>query len=254
MIKIKTRRLSFIVCAVLALSLMPIPKSFGGEIIIDARISPNRTVKIKHSKNLLKRILDLKTTTECGTVSLKDARIEEGISGTFTSANSHETAVLVSLGDHCDHLQGFVTKRLVVVRDDEIVVWKDLNGSSTIEGITDVDHDGINEIVLGSGVTSMGETQGYTELMKIHSGVWETFKNFGIVYWDNQGSSDDTHYDFASVITSQKVGKRVVFKRKNYVARCLSENSCGEYRYISSGYFPSQELIQKITTIKALPH
>ncbi|EDX73395.1 hypothetical protein MC7420_1191 [Coleofasciculus chthonoplastes PCC 7420] len=169
--------------------------------------------------------------------------------GSFTDAQADQVVYLVSLGDSC-HPRFQSTIRIGVAYSGQVVTYGDVTGYSNIQKISDVNGDGINEILLDGSGMGQGYFVTYAKLVEIKPKGLLTLKDFEQVYSDNLGTLNPKLYKIASVISvNQGSQNQTVFSRKNYLARCFDVEpegrDCSSYQYMSEGNFPEYEEIQQ---------
>ncbi|HBL12669.1 MAG TPA: hypothetical protein DD379_14970 [Cyanobacteria bacterium UBA11162] len=169
--------------------------------------------------------------------------------GSFTDPQEDQVVYLVDLGDSCHH--GYTgTIRIAVASSGKVVTYGDVTGYSTIQQITDVNGDGINEIILERNWAEQGYSGTYAKLIEIKPKGLLTLNDFEKVYEDNLSSINPNLYKIASVISvNQGSQGQTVFTRKNYIARCFEvdfeERECSSYEYMSEGKFLEYEDIER---------
>lgn len=172
-------------------------------------------------------------------------------SGSFTAPKLKQVVYLVDLGDSC-HPRSQGTVRLAIASGKNITTYGDVTGYYNIRQITDINADGINEILLEGSWLGQGYLSGFAKLVSIKPRGILTVSDFKQVYGDNSGATPDPNqvYQLASVISVTLNSQRQpIFKRDNYIAKCTSVDSeipkCGDFRYMSSGKFPEYDEVKR---------
>lgn len=169
--------------------------------------------------------------------------------GSFTDSQADQVVYLVSLGDSC-YPRFQSTIRIGVASSGKVVTYGDVTGYSNIKQISDVNGDGINEIILEGIGVGQGYSVIYAKLVAIKPKGLLILNDFKQVYSDNLGTLNPKLYKIVSVISvNQGSQNQSVFSRKNYIARCFDvepeRRDCSSYEYMSEGKFPAYEEIQQ---------
>ncbi|HEY9649767.1 MAG TPA: hypothetical protein V6C95_03825 [Coleofasciculaceae cyanobacterium] len=176
-------------------------------------------------------------------------------SGSFTESQSDQVVYLVDLGDSC-HPRFTGTIRIAVASSGKVVTYGDVTGYSNIQQISDVNGDGINEIILEGSWLGQGYFSTFAKLIEIKSKGLLTLNNFEQVYGNNLGTINSKLYNIASVISVNRGSQgQTVFSRKNYLSRCVEveseERDCSSYEYMSEGKFPEYDEIERFMSSPA---
>ena len=177
-------------------------------------------------------------------------------SGSFTDPKEDQVVYLVDLGDSC-HPRFTGTRRIAVASSGKVVTYGDVTGYSKIQQISDVNGDGINELILEGSWLGQGYFSIYAKLIEIKPRGLLTLNNFEQVYGNNIGTLDPKAlYKIASVISVNLDSQgQTVFSRKNYLARCFEveqeERDCSSYEYMSEGKFPEYDEIERFISSPA---
>lgn len=122
---------------------------------------------------------------------LPDAKIIASATGAFTASGARETAYIVTRdGDSQAESPG--TKKLAVFAADKLVVALDIQGDKEILKTTDLNLDGINELLLSGGVTRQGETNVALRLVELRGRTLKEIYTVSDAYSDNCGGTDTT--------------------------------------------------------------
>jgi hypothetical protein len=164
-------------------------------------------------------------------------------SGSFTTAGERQTAYIISVGEcTASHADNYGTKRLAVFSGQKLVADVDTNFKKSILRVSDLNGDGINELLLGGGDMNQGISVGLAALVSLADGDWQVIKDFSKTEEDscNSGSSDSNAT--ASVISYVPAlkGNMPEFQVDNYRAACLSGGKLGRWKFLSSGPMPDE--------------
>jgi len=124
-----------------------------------------------------------------GAEELPDAEIIASATGAFTASGARETAYIITKdnGSRVD-LPG--SKKLAVFAADKLVAALDIQGDKDILKTTDLNADGINELLLSGGMTNMGETNIALRLVELRNRTLKEIYTVTDAYSDNCGSND----------------------------------------------------------------
>ncbi len=140
-------------------------------------------------------------------------------SGAFTYARRTQTLYLVFVGEcGASHADNFGSTMIAVVQDGAIV-GRAVTGGSSIAGIFDLDGDGRQEVLLGSGYTNMGITVSSASLVRVETTSIHTVIDFGQVYEDNCASVEEMKKQEFSVIYATP-GSPPTFRKQPMTRPC----------------------------------
>jgi hypothetical protein len=152
--------------------------------------------------------------------------------GAFTKPGLHETAYLIGMWE-C-HVGRFGTFRLVIVAGDSIALNQEVP-ARLIRRVTDLDGDGIQELLLEGGGTGTGVTETNARLVKLTQGRIQVLKDFHEVAVDSCASGRPEDSITASVILYRSKGHGVLpdFQALPYTAKCPPEGEKPRFRATS---------------------
>jgi hypothetical protein len=163
--------------------------------------------------------------------SLADARargqivpvVGDKLVGAITAPGKNETLYLVSVGEcGASHADEFGSALFAVSEGGKITgqILLEGQGSTSIHRVIDAS-DGTKELVITNGFSNMGETDEGAQLVKLTTTAVNVIKDFGQVYTDNCGGTDDKPQESFQVITQTADGKGgVTFGIQNKTAPC----------------------------------
>lgn len=115
--------------------------------------------------------------------------IAEMISGSFTAAGQNETAYLIFVNEcNASHADNYGSKRLAIFSGPRLVADIDLDFKSGITLKTDLEKDGIDELLMTSGDMHQGEMIEIAALMSFQNGRMRVVQDFGTVIEDDCAS------------------------------------------------------------------
>lgn len=115
--------------------------------------------------------------------------IAELVEGSFTAAGQNETAYLIFVNEcNASHADNYGSKRLAIFSGPRLVADIDLDFKSNIVRKTDLDNDGINELLMTSGDMHQGEMIEIAALLSFQNAGMRVIQDFGTVVEDNCAS------------------------------------------------------------------
>ena len=115
--------------------------------------------------------------------------VAQVITGSFTTAGQTETAYLIFVNEcNATHADSFGSKRFAIFVGAQLVAEMDLEFRSGIVAKTDLDKDGINELLMTSGDMHQGEMTETAALVSFQNGRMRLIQDFGTVIEDNCAS------------------------------------------------------------------
>ncbi|MDT5122015.1 MAG: eukaryotic-like serine/threonine-protein kinase [Acidobacteriota bacterium] len=179
------------------------------------------------------------------TDEMSNASITGVVNGSFTEAGKQQTAYLIDTrtGSHADN---FGPKYLAIFNGETYVADFPVPGLSLILQTYDLNHDGINELLLGSSSTQMGEVMEGSKLLQIAQGKLRVLRDFGTTYHSTCGSQaiKDKGIDSSVIFYTPATNNQTPdFRVDNYHAACPpegSEVSQEQWKYTSTGKLPDK--------------
>ena len=111
------------------------------------------------------------------------------MNGSFTTAGQNETAYLIFVNEcNATHADNFGSKRLAIFSGSRLVADIDLDFKSSSALKTDLDKDGIDELLMTSGDMHQGEMIVMAALLSFQNGRMSVVEDFGTVIEDNCAS------------------------------------------------------------------
>ena len=164
--------------------------------------------------------------------------IEDSISGSFTAPGVKQIAYIINVGEcNASHAEGFGTKRLVIFENQKLVANVDTDQHSGIIQISDLDQDGINELLLYGAAMGQGTSVEAATLVDFHDGKYRVIHDFGQIRYDSCGSGlKKSSMSALAVFYAPSVkGEFPEFRTDVYRANCG-----GKFRYLTTGKLPDQ--------------
>jgi hypothetical protein len=149
--------------------------------------------------------------------------IAEVATGSFTAAGQNETAYLIYVNEcNASHADNFGSKRLAIFAGPRLVVDLDLDFKSSIVAKTDLDLDGINELLMTSGDMAQGEVIEMGALLSFQNGRMRVIQDFNTVVNDDCASLRPGAATKAAVLSyaNAALGQMPKIKVDYYAAGC----------------------------------
>lgn len=162
--------------------------------------------------------------------------------GSFTVAGERQTAYIISVGEcNAAHSDNYGTKRIVIFSGQKLVAEANTEFKSGILLTSDLDQDGVNELLLVGGDMNQGYAIKVASLAEFQDGELRVVKDFGKTHEDACAAMSD-HNITASVIyhTQATKDKMPGFHVDNYRARCLPSGKPAKWSFLSSGEMPDE--------------
>src|SRR5689334_10983278 len=172
-----------------------------------------------------------KTNFEGGEDYLASARragqivpqIADVATGSFTAAGQNETAYVIFVNEcNASHADNFGSKRVAIFSGPKLVADMDVDFRGSIVLKTDLDFDGINELLMTSGDMAQGELVEMAALLSFQNGRMRVIQDFGTVVDDSCGNALPGSTTKAAVLTVMNAapGQMPKVRAANYVAGC----------------------------------
>jgi hypothetical protein len=155
--------------------------------------------------------------------------------GSFTAAGQDQVAYLISVGEcNASHADNFGSKRLAIFAGNKLVLDLDVNFKSGILKKTDLNLDGVDELLLLGGDMHQGILIETAALYEVRGGKLVVLQDFEKVFEDSCASLISGSGVEASVIFlgPAKRGEMPAFEVENYRSRC---GRTKQWRLISKG-------------------
>lgn len=155
--------------------------------------------------------------------------------GSFTTAGRPETAYVISVSEcNASHADNFGTKRIAIFAGQQLIADVDLDFNNSIVRKTDLNGDGINELLMTTGDMHQGILTQTADLLEFSNGRVHVIEDFGTVTEDSCGSGIAGSTSKAAVISLSDVrpGKMPSMRIDNYEASCRRAR---RWRFVSSG-------------------
>ena len=161
--------------------------------------------------------------------------ISDSATGSFTAAGQTQTAYVIFVSEcNASHAENYGTKRIAVFAGQQLVADVDADFLNNIRVKTDLNSDGINELLMTTGDMNQGTVIEMASLVSLQNGRFKVIQEFGTVVEDSCASGSAGSSTRASVISISDVvpGEMPKLKQDNYVSNCRNVK---RWRFVSSG-------------------
>ena len=155
--------------------------------------------------------------------------------GSFTAAGQTQTAYVISVNEcNATHAENFGTKRVAIFSGQQLVANVDSDFMREIVRKTDLDGDGINELLMISGDMAQGTVIEMATLVSFKNGRRRVLQEFGSVVEDSCASGFPDSVSKASVlyVPTGAPGTMPTIIQENYVATCRNAK---RWKLVSTG-------------------
>lgn len=155
--------------------------------------------------------------------------------GSFTAAGQAETLYVISVSEcNASHADNFGTKRAAIFSGQRLVADLDVDFKIDIERKTDLNSDGIDELLMSSGDMHQGIVDEVAAILSFQNGRLRVVHDFGLVVEDACATLRPGSVAKASVLylTVDVPGTMPKFTVENYQAGCQRTK---RWRLISRG-------------------
>jgi hypothetical protein len=149
--------------------------------------------------------------------------IAEAVTGSFTAPGQNETAYVIFVNEcNASHADNFGSKRVAIFSGPRLVADMDVDFKSSIVAKTDLDLDGINELLMTSGDMNQGEVIEMGALLSFQNGRMRVIQDFNTVMNDDCASLRADSGMKAAVLSYANVtlGQMPKIKVDYYAAGC----------------------------------
>lgn len=155
--------------------------------------------------------------------------------GSFTAAGQSQTLYVIFVGEcNASHADNFGTKRAAIFSGQQLVADLDVDFKQNIARKTDLNSDGIDELLMTSGDTHQGVVEEMAALFSFQNGRLQVVHDFGMVTEDSCASLMPGSATKVSVLYISDVvpGNMPKLTMENYQAGC---NKTKRWRLVSRG-------------------
>ena len=244
-----------LMCSVAAAQTPPTPKQILFDFRVDRKFKPP-SIPLRTQKEVLSRVFRKYLTDEkqcnpnfnasSSSDPLKAARdagqivpsIVDTATGSFTAPGQAQTVYVISVSEcNASHAENFGTKRVAIFSGQRLVADVDDDFNSSIARKTDLNGDGVDELLMTGGDMNQGTAYETATLVEFRNGRMRVVEDFGGVSEDSCASEMPSSGIKASVISIGAAGPGDMpkFKRENYSTSCRKPK---RWRFLSTGKLP----------------
>ena len=164
--------------------------------------------------------------------------ISDVATGSFTAAGQAQTVYVISVSEcTASHADNFGTKRVAIFSGQQLIADFDNDFGNGIVLMTDLNSDGINELLMTTGDMSQGTLTETAALVSFQNARRNVIKDFGTVVEDSCASGFPSSSSKAAVISISNVipGEMPKLIQDNYEASCRGTK---RWKFLSTGRIP----------------
>jgi len=156
--------------------------------------------------------------------------------GSFTAAGQTQTLYVISVSEcNASHADNFGTKRVAIFSGPQFVADIDADFASNIVRKTDLNSDGIDELLMTTGDMAQGTLTEMATLVSFQNARRRVIQDFGSVVEDScasemQGATSDASVLYISDVTPGNMPK---ITQENYSSSCRGKTR--RWRLVSRG-------------------
>ena len=161
--------------------------------------------------------------------------INDMATGSFTEPGQTQTAYVIFVGEcNASHAENFGSKRVAIFSGQQLVADVDVDFHGSIIRKTDLNSDGIDELLMITGDMAQGTVVEMASLLEFRNGRVRVIEDFGTVVEDSCASGMSGSSAKASVLSISDIepGKMPKLRIDNYVACCRNTK---RWRFLSAG-------------------
>jgi hypothetical protein len=158
--------------------------------------------------------------------------------GSFTAPGQTQIAYVISVSEcNASHADNFGTKRVAIFSGQQLVTDVDVDFKSSIVRRTDLNGDGMDELLMVSGDMNQGIVIEMGALLDFRNGKLRVLQDFGTVTDDSCASEIQGSSTRAAVLTYSPAGPGDMprIRSDNYQASCRGAK---RWRFLSTGKMP----------------
>ena len=164
--------------------------------------------------------------------------INDIATGSFTAPGQTQTLYVISVSEcNASHADNFGTKRVAIFSGQQLVADMDIDFHSSIMRKTDLNADGVDELLMVTGDMAQGTVVEMATLFEFRNGRARVLEDFGTVVEDSCAAAMSGSSSKASVLSfsNPEPGKMPKLRIDNYVASCRNTK---RWRFLSTGKMP----------------
>jgi len=179
---------------------------------------------------------DLEASRKAGQIA---PSIIDSATGSFTAAGQTQTAYVISVAEcGASHAEHWGSDRIAIFNGQQLVADLDIGFRSSIVRKTDLNADGVHELLMTSGWTGQGTLIEAAALLSFQNGTLQVIEDFETVVEDGCDSGFEGSSARASVLSigTSAAGKMPKLRQENYESNCANKK---RWRFVSTGKMES---------------
>jgi hypothetical protein len=161
--------------------------------------------------------------------------IGDVVTGSFTAAGQNQTAYAIWTGEcGASHADNYGSKRVAIFSGRQLVADVDADFNGNIIRKTDLDSDGVDELLMSAGDMAQGTLIEVAELVEFRNGRRRVIEDFGTVVEDTCGAGSPGSSSKAAVLSIYDLepGRMPKLQIDFYVSKC---GDVKRWRFLSTG-------------------
>ena len=161
--------------------------------------------------------------------------VADSATGSFTAPGQVQTAYVIFTGEcGATHADNFGSKRVAIFSGQQLVADVDSDFKSDIVRKTDLNSDGVDELLMRTGDMAQGTLIEIAALVEFRNARMRVIEDFGTVVEDSCASGSSGSSSKASVLSMSDfaLGKMPRLRIDNYVSSCRNVK---RWRFLSTG-------------------
>jgi hypothetical protein len=161
--------------------------------------------------------------------------VSDAVTGSFTAPGQTQTAYVIYVNEcGATHADNFGSKRVAIFSGQQLVADVDSDFKSQILRKTDLNSDGVDELLMTSGDMAQGTLMEIAALVEFRNSRMRVIEDFGTVVEDSCASGFPGSSSKASVLSMSDLepGRMPKLKIDNYVSSCRNTK---RWRFLSTG-------------------
>lgn len=161
--------------------------------------------------------------------------VAEMVTGSFTAPGQTETAYVIFVNEcNASHADNFGTKRVAIFSGQQLIADVDANFNNGIVRKTDLNSDGVDELLMVAGDMNQGTIVEMASLVEFRNGRMRVIEDFGTVVEDSCASGMPSSSSRASVLSFSDIdpGRMPKLRIDNYASSCRNVK---RWRLVSTG-------------------
>ncbi len=161
--------------------------------------------------------------------------VSEMVTGSFTAPGQTQTAYVIYVNEcNASHADNFGSKRVAIFSGQQLIADVDSAFNSSIVRKTDLDSDGVDELLMTGGDMNQGTVVEMASLVEFRNSRMRVIEEFGTVVEDSCASAMPGSSSRASVISFADIdpGRMPKLRIDNYASSCRNTK---RWRFMSTG-------------------